>query len=40
VKWDEIENTSRQIHRLALHLVGLVRRPNRANGKRTGRRRT
>ncbi len=25
-KWDEIENTSRQIHRLALHLVGLVKR--------------
>lgn len=25
VKWDEIENTHRQIQRLALHLVGLVR---------------
>jgi DGQHR domain-containing protein len=26
VKWDEIENTHRQIQRLALHLVGLIKR--------------
>lgn len=26
VKWDRLENTSKQIHRLSLHLVGVVKR--------------
>lgn len=26
VKWDDLENTSKQIHRLSLHLVGVVKR--------------
>src|SRR5262249_11061260 len=33
VRWDEVENTPKQIQRLALHLVGIVK------GKRGGRKR-
>jgi DGQHR domain-containing protein len=37
IKWDEVENTPRQIQRLALHLVGKVKRSEAAKQRTKGR---